>query len=564
MGHLIGIDLGTSNTSVACLRDGRRACVPLEAFPGAKATALPSCVAVDDAGALVVGAAARSAPDRVREFKRGVGSGATYRLGGGTWSALELSTLLLRTVRERFEAAVGPVDGAVITVPANFLDEQRREVREAGERAGLRVLRIVNEPSAAAIAYSLSDRPPRGLAVVVDWGGGTLDVSLLDCDDDVLDVKASDGDPLCGGRDVDQALVDLLVERHDVLARLKGDDAARDRFAASCEAAKIALADSESAEAVAEFFDPNLGAVRRTVTVTRTDLDAAAAPFVERVLTAIRRTLDKAPEGRVAPSEVGDVLFVGGACLLPLLRRRVAELFGREGRCDVDPLEVVAVGAAYQAEHSRSAGDLIVLHSLATNLGVRCRGVDAQGVTRDDLFSTIIRASTKIPTRATESYRTSRDDQDAIDVEIYEGDAPTVAGCRLLERRRVGPLPPAPQGDAEIRITFAYDVEQILHVTIEIAKHGIRREWRLKKSAALEAGRAAAAEKERTLGRPGVPAYAAFARRVRVSLPPDGAPRSRGLLAELEAAVGRNDVAAAREACDRLAVALYDEGVVVS
>lgn len=560
MGHLIGIDLGTSNTSVACLRDGRRSCVPLETFPGAAPTLLPSCIAIDDDGIPVVGARARSEKDRVREFKRGVGTGAEYRLGDRSWSALELQTLLLKTVKDRFEAAVGPIEGAVITVPANFLDAQRREVREAGERAGLRVLRIINEPSAAAVAYSLSERPPRGLAVVVDWGGGTLDVSLLDCDDDVLDVKASDGDPLCGGRDVDQALVDLLLERHPrELGSVAASDDLREELAVLCERAKVALSDRVDYE-----FEVDLGPpvpVFRT-RLTRADVETAASPFVERVIGAVLRTLSKSPDGAVLPAKVGDVLFVGGACRLPLLRRRIAEVFGKPGRDDVDPMEAVALGAAYQAEHARKAGDLIVLHSLATNLGVRCSGVDRHGVSRDDLFSVLIPATTKIPARATESYRTIRDDQDAIDIAVYEGEGTTIERCRLLEQRRITGLPSARQGEAEIKITFSYDVEQILHVVVEIPLHGIRREWRLAKSAELEAGRGAAEEKLRGLGSAtGPAAFAAYAARVRAALPADGAPLSRKLLAEFEAAVGAADWESARSIRERLAVALYDEGV---
>lgn len=559
MNYRVGIDLGTTNSAIAYTELGQQRSVKVEDNEFTSAV-LPSCVSVRG-GKLLVGAQARRDLKCVREFKRHIGSGATFALGDEVYTPIELSALVLGRLKEGFESLVGPIEGAVITVPANFTDRKRAETEEAGRLAGLQVLRLINEPSAAAIAYAKSERPPGSNAIVIDWGGGTLDVSLVDCLAGVLDIKANDGEERCGGKDLDESIFSLLEDRarHQLGDRLD-DPAVRGELMLRCEEIKIRLS-SEMA-----WDEPlNIRSARTFLDfeLSRAELDQAAIPHVNRVMRAVKRCLDKAPEGAVRPEEVTDIILVGGSCNMPILRHRITEFFGQEPRWDQNPMEVVAQGAAYQAEHVRETGDLVTVHSLTHSLGVSCAGPDKQGVLRPNLFSPILEATTKLPARAMHSFATMHDDQDTIRVQVFEALVPddTVESMTLWGEREINGLPPAQAGSYPINIAFDYSVDQKLSVHVEVPGHGISHRWVAQHVEALEGDRQASEAKlSRGSDRLAADTMRDYVTRVR-SLELELPPGADTLLLELEKALGSEKLDRAKEIKSRLGEVLFDAGI---
>ncbi len=472
-----GIDLGTTNSVIAHVVDGRPVAVVVEEHAGAVAP-MPSCVAVAPDGTLLVGTPAAAAADHAREFKRHIGEDVLYALGTRSLRPIELSALVLRRLREGYEERHGALDGVVVTVPAMFDELQRRETIEAAAMAGLKVLRLVNEPSAAAIAYALDDPVSPANTLVVDWGGGTLDVSLVEGDGTVLDVVRNDGDTRLGGRDLDQAVARaLLATLGDAAHVVRGDRARLAALVRAAERAKIALTDAPT---WCESFQVAPGDVR-DLALTRARLEDIAAPLVARVLHVVDRMLASVPGRGLAARDVADVVLVGGACRLPLVQRRLAEHCGVAPRTSLDPMEVVALGAAYQAAHAESsrAAGLITLHALTMHLGVRSRGVDRAGVVRDDLFTCLLAAGTKIPATARKTFATSHDAQTEVDIEVHEmaAVAERIAGHRPWDVRRIGGLPARRAGEVTIEVTFRYRVDQTLEVRVDIPAANISERW---------------------------------------------------------------------------------------
>jgi len=560
MGHRVGIDLGTTNSAIAYTHLGARKCVPVEENEYTSAV-LPSAVGIGVRGELIVGERAKRMPGSAREFKRGIGTGLSWLLGATSYSAVELSALVLAELKRGFERRVGPVEGAVVTVPANFPDHRRHETKEAGRLAGLDVLRIINEPSAAAIAYSREEDELGENVLVIDWGGGTLDVSLIDSMASVLDVKSNDGDPELGGADLDTALLEMLAERHaSVLAPYQADMPVLAELLRRCEAIKCHLTDHEAWDEPLDLPTRD-GPLLLDLELTRADFEARIEPLVDRVLAAVGRCLEKNPEGKLAPDEVSDVILVGGSCYVPLLRRRVRDYFGRPGRIGLDPMEVVALGAAYQAEHAHETGDMVVVHSLATSLGVRCMGRDPQGVMREDLFTAILPTTSKLPARSSHVFHTVHDNQDEIEVAVFETDSMTTTGLTAWDTKTIGGLPRAPAGSFEVRITFDYNVEQVLTVVVEIPGHDVREEWKPNFLQRLERQRPESKEKIEQLHERSLERLQSFAEKVDAALNGQAAPKSRAALVELREALRREDVDAARAAKNRLGEALFDEDV---
>jgi molecular chaperone DnaK (HSP70) len=558
--YRIGIDLGTTNSVVAYTDMGRERVAKVEQNEYSSAV-LPSCVAWSKDGLLVGARARREYSTVAREFKRDIGSDKTYHLGGNVYTPVELSSLILRRIKESFEREVGEIEGAVITVPANFTDRKRAETKEAGRLAGLDVLRIINEPSAAAIAYARSVRPPRENTIIIDWGGGTLDVSLVDCDGDVLDIKANDGDERCGGADIDEAITQMIISQHKSELAGKIDvPAVRGELVLAAEQIKIYLA-GES-----EWNEPiNLRSARTflDVRVTRDDLNRLAAPLIDRVMAAVERCLAKAPEGKLDPRSVSEVLLVGGSSKMPALRRRVTEKFGRDGRADIDPMEVVALGAAYQAEHATRTGSLVTLHSLTHALGTSCLGRDSKGVIRQNLFDPILEAGMKLPATATKTYHTVNDNQTAVDVDVYEAlivsetaDGMTPWGPTTT----IDGIPKGPAGSVNIEVTFSYSLEQELSVAVQIPGHGIKRAWKAQHRRDLEGNRAESQRKVDSLVEKTVAPLRDLVRAARTKS--DRFDRiASGALADLEAAVTAGDIERAKEAKARLMDALFELGI---
>lgn len=564
--YRIGIDLGTSNSVVAYTRGGVQVCARLDRSSRMSAgSVFPSCIAmVGDR--TVYGTEAANSPEALSGFKRGIGRGVTYRLGHGTpIDALKLSSMLLREMKMAFEAKIGPVEGAVISVPANYNDRQRAEVMEAGSIANLNVLRIINEPSAAAIGYSRAGHQLGENVLCVDWGGGTLDVSLVDVISNVMDVKANDGDEWCGGNDIDKAICDLLLARNPPTLRQKLEDSVFARgLMIQCEKIKIWLSDNDIYDEPFFVRESTGAALPLQMRLTRAELEQSCIPIVERVFAAILRCMHKNPEGPLRANAVGDVILVGGSCMLPMLRRRIAEHFGKPGRVDENPLEVVALGAAYQALHTETPGPLITLHSLTKNLGVSAVSRDRHGVERSDTFVPIISAPAKIPARGQHDFCTIHENQEAIDVEVFEADDNTVSTKDMvpITSREIRNLPKAPAGAYPIRIRLDYDINQRVHVKVEIPSHGRVEEWTADYVQELQRSRSANAAVVKQLSHPTTSGLAAFAQRVRAAVSGrTSSPRVRSLLEQLEQAIQRGDVGAAEILKRQLSESLFDEGI---
>lgn len=562
MGHRVGIDLGTTNSVIAYTENGRQRCAKVDrnAFTSA---VLPSCVGLLGNGEHAIGAKARRCNQHVAEFKRGIGTDEAYQLGDRLLTPVELSAIVLRRIREGFEAAVGPIDGAVVTVPAMFNERQRRETVEAGRLAGLNVLRVINEPSAAAIAYSLSERPPTENAVVIDWGGGTFDVSLLDCAHDVLDVKCNDGDMRLGGKDVDLVVSEMLRER----LRAAGHDAGTSpedvlQLALVAEEVKLHLGESDSWDAPIVLPQRKLVV---DVRLTRDEFERRIAPLLDRAMQCVARLLAKNPGGALRPSDVRDVILVGGSCRIPAFARRVEAMFGRPGRATIDPMEVVALGAAYQAEHAASTSDakLLTIHSLTKNLGVSCMGHDGAGVLRHDLFSCLLKAGTRIPAKTMQTFHTVHDDQQVVEVRIFELDSlrERVEG-KPFDEQEIRGIPAGPAGSFEIQVTFEYSVDQRLTVTVEVPGHGVKRRWTPRHERDLADRRPQSQVRvDRAFGDACSGFRPLVARTTAALAGRTDAPRSTAALEELTAAVERDDPEAAARAKNELLIALFDERV---
>ncbi|MEC8651116.1 MAG: Fe-S protein assembly chaperone HscA [Planctomycetota bacterium] len=478
---VVGIDLGTTN-SIAALRAGRETAHVLRDQGADPLT--PSMVCFHPNGRTLVGHEAKDLrlehPDRtVFSVKRLIGRSIDdcrddlgelpYRVVAGDrdlprvqiddrqLSPEEISALVLERLKETAEQAIGqPVNEAVVTVPAWFDDAQRQATKDAAQLAGLTCLRILNEPTAAALAYGL-DGKQDGTVLVYDLGGGTFDVSILRIQDGVFRVLATAGDTHLGGDDFDQ----LLVER--ILASLPSKDGAEDPFVlqavrSAAEGQKVRLSDQEQAA-----LELDLGARGEvTLTVTRAEFEAAIAPLVQRTLDCVQAA---AKDAGVALGAVDDVVLVGGSTRVPLVRAQLEALVGKPPHAHVDPDLAVALGAAIQADvlagNDRS---LLLLDVIPLSLGLETLGGAVQKL--------ILRNST-IPTSVSEEFSTGVDDQTAVDLAIYQGERELAEDCRLLGRFKLTGIPPLPAGLPRVLVTFLVDADGVLRVTAREQRTGV-------------------------------------------------------------------------------------------
>ncbi len=475
-GAVVGIDLGTTYSLVAVL-DGR---VP-RVLPNALGEVLtPSAVGVDASGELLVGAPARARAathpfDTVFAFKRDMGTARTYRLGARDYRPEELSAMILASLKRDAEAALGqPVVEAVVTVPAYFGDLQRSATRDAAAIAGLHVERIINEPTAAALAFGLHHRDRDARVAVLDLGGGTFDVTVLEIVEGVIEIQSSAGDARLGGEDFTGRLAALLGERIEKRYELGLPEGhpSRARVREAAERLKRRLTDHEHATVAI----PELRGTSRTadveLEVTRADLEAALAELLVRMRNPIERAL---ADARVARGAIDDVILVGGATRMGVVRRLAAEMFDRLPRCDLPPDEAVAYGAAVQAALKRddaAVGDLVATDVAPFSLGI-ATSTRAGSRIVDGLFSPILERGTVLPASRVERFFTMADNQTEISVEVYQGEHST---CR--ENVRLGSyllkgLPRKPAGETSVDVRFTYDLNGLLEVEMTVV--GARR-----------------------------------------------------------------------------------------
>jgi molecular chaperone HscA len=479
----VGIDLGTTNSLIAVVEDGQ----PTVLRGDDGGALLPSVVAYREDGSVVVGAAARAAAaerprDTIASVKRFVGRSAAdvagiralvpYDLtagddgrvvrfqvaGGRQVTPVEVSAEILRAAVARAEPTLGKVERAVITVPAYFDDAQRQATRDAGRLAGLEVMRLLAEPTAAALAYGL-DQGSKGRYAVYDLGGGTFDISILELHQGVFRVVATGGDTALGGDDIDRALAARLLEPGE------SDPARVQRALDEARAAKHRLSDSQT---TAMRLDG------REVPLSRADLAAAMRPWLDKTARAVRRALKDA---EVEASELDGVILVGGSTKSPVVKGFVAELFGRQPLCQLDPEEVVALGAAAQAHLlSGGASDVVLLDVIPLSLGIETMG---------GVVEKLIPRNSTIPARAVQTFTTYADRQTGFDLHVVQGERETVAGNRSLARFTLRGLPPMPAGLARVELRFEVDADGLLRVSAEELVTGIRAEVEVKPSYGL-------------------------------------------------------------------------------
>jgi molecular chaperone HscC len=472
----IGIDLGTTFSLAAVLQNGKPSVLPNAV--GELLT--PSVVSLTDDDTVLVGAPARARatthPTRTAmAFKRDMGTDRKIALGNRTFSPQELSALVLTQIKRDAEAALGrTVDEAVVTVPAYFGDAQRQATRDAASIAGLHVERIINEPTAAALAYGLHERHREMTAVVLDLGGGTFDVTVLQIMEGVVEIQASSGDTRLGGEDFDLAIAEIIatqLEReHKVDVRSEPHGWARIKEAA--EQTKKRLSTDEAARvALYELPLPGGRKIHVELPLTRAQADAAWAPLLARMAQPIQRALRDA---QIEPGKVHEVLLVGGATRSPCVAKAMAQLFGRLPLRTLPADEAVALGAAVQAglkQGDAALGDMIVTDVAPFSLGVETsRKLGRQVVS--GLFTPILERGTVIPASREDSFSTLTDNQTAITFEVYQGEHSMVKDNKKLGSYTIRGLEPLPAGEHSFGVRFTYDLNGILEVDMTVKKTG--------------------------------------------------------------------------------------------
>lgn len=467
---ILGIDLGTTNSAAAIWKDGAAHLVP-----NALGDLLtPSIVSVDNMGMIHVGRAARDRlttdPDgTAASFKRYMGTERRASMSGHSYSPEELSACILRSLKADAEAFCGePITEAVITVPAYFNDRQRKATRRAGELAGLTVRRLINEPTAAALAFGVHDRDEHEPFLVFDLGGGTFDVSIVEMFDGIIEVRASSGDNHLGGDDFNSAIIALARAALETETPLDDKDPQRldARLQVAAEATKQALSLSDEAD-----FTLVIGDDQRSTRITTRALEEQAQGLLTRLRDPVLRSLR---DSNIDVRALSEVVLVGGATRMPIVRRAITRMFGRFPNSTVHPDHAVALGAAVQAGllAKDAALDEIRLTDVCPfTLGVNHSERDARGHFHHGLFSPIIERNTAIPVSRVETYRTVSDNQRYIEFGIYQGEAREVSSNVLLGSISI-PVPPRPAGEILVDCRFSYDSSGLLEVDVVVPETG--------------------------------------------------------------------------------------------
>ena len=482
MGKVIGIDLGTTNSCVAVM-DGKNAKV-IENSEGMRTT--PSIVAVTDDGERLVGQPAKrqavTNPERTFfAVKRLIGrryddpmvekdkklvpykivkasnGDAWVEADGQTYSPSQVSAFILQKMKETAEAHLGQkVDQAVITVPAYFNDAQRQATKDAGKIAGLEVLRIINEPTAAALAYGL-DKTKTGTIAVYDLGGGTFDISILEIGDGVFEVKSTNGDTFLGGEDFDMRLVGYLADefQKEQGINLRNDKLALQRLKEAAEKAKIELSSTTQTEINLPFITADqTGPKHLTMKLTRAKFEALVDDLVQKTVEPCRKAIKDAG---LTAGEIGEVVLVGGMSRMPKVQEVVKQLFGKEPHKGVNPDEVVAIGAAIQAGVLQGdVKDVLLLDVTPLSLGIETLG---------GVFTRIIDRNTTIPTKKSQVFSTAEDNQNAVTIRVFQGEREMAADNKMLGQFDLMGIPPAPRGMPQIEVTFDIDANGIVNVS---------------------------------------------------------------------------------------------------
>ncbi len=460
---IIGIDLGTSNSAAAVLRGGRPITIPSTEGISLGGKAFPSYVAITESGEKLVGEPARrqaaaNPEGTASAFKRKMGRREKINLRGQSFSPEQLSAFLLQKIKQDAESFLGEaVEKAVVTVPAYFDDNQRNATKDACRIAGIEVARLINEPTAASLAYGL-DRLGEDLRIaVIDFGGGTLDVTIMEFGSGVFEVKATSGDTQLGGTDMDQRLVDYLVNRFrdESGINVQNDQKAMARLKEAAEVAKIELSTSSTTHISLPYFTSDKGEPKHLeMDLNRTELERQVHDVIDRCRGPIEQAIRDAG---ITVNEIDRVVFVGGPTRMPSVRKFFAEIFGREAEMGVDPMECVASGAAIQAGVlSGEVGDIVLVDVTPLTLGVETLG---------GVATSLISRNAPIPVKHTETFTTAADMQPSVTIHVFQGERPMSSDNISLGEFNLDGLVPAPRGVPKIDVTFDIDVNGILNVT---------------------------------------------------------------------------------------------------
>jgi len=465
MGKIIGIDLGTSNSAAAAMIGGKPTIIQAAEGTSIGGKAFPSVVAFTREGQLIVGEPARrqmisNAEGTIVAAKRKMGTDFKFKVFGKDYTPQQVSSFILQKIKRDAEAFLGDtVDKAVITAPAYFNDNQRQATKDAGEIAGLQVVRIINEPTAASLAYGL-DKVQKDLKILVfDFGGGTLDVTLMEMGGGVFQVKSTSGDTQLGGTDMDNNIVDYVVQEFKKQSGLdiRNDKAAMMRIRDAAEKAKIELSNVVTTEINLPFlaYDSTTGPKNLVINFSRSKLEELLRPIVEKCKSPMLQALQDA---KLSPHEIDKIILIGGPTRMPMVRQFVATVMGKEPERGVDPMEAVAMGAAIQGAIIAGdvATDILLVDVTPLTLGVEVLG---------GLKEPLIDRNTTIPTKKSKVFTTAADYQTAVTIHVVQGERSMAADCVSLGMFNLSGIPPAPRGVPQIEVSFDIDANGILNVS---------------------------------------------------------------------------------------------------